>query len=61
MIRRPLVWQGRCIGFYVRGGGNAALEGEADARLSSVIRSSGNRRDSKMPEQVLYEYGKGFL
>lgn len=37
---------------------NAALEGEMDAHLSSEERSSGNRRNGKMPKQVQTKYGK---
>src|SRR5574344_3115792 len=37
---------------------NAALEGEMDAHLSSEERSSGNRRNGKMPKQVQTKYGE---
>lgn len=37
---------------------NAALEGEMDAHLNSVDRSSGNRRNDKMSKTVQTKYGE---
>ena len=37
---------------------NAALEGEIDAHLSDESRSSGNRRNGKMPKTVQTQYGE---
>ena len=37
---------------------NAALEGEMDAHLSDESRSSGNRRNGKMPKTVQTQYGE---
>ena len=37
---------------------NAALEGEMDAHLSEESRSSGNRRNGKMPKTVQTQYGE---
>ena len=37
---------------------NAALEGEMDAHLNSVDRSSGNRRNGKMSKTVQTKYGE---
>ena len=37
---------------------NAALEGEMDAHLSDESRSSGNRRNGKMPKTLQTQYGE---